>query len=376
MRRGRALALVAVVCASVGLAAPAAWAQTTSQPETTTTVQVPATPPAPADDPLGTTPTGTTPEPSSDGPDGGGGHGFFDVAGRITDAINGWFTDLVNGAADPVLDLIGDRVLSTPDFTGDERVRELWLLSWGVANVVFVLLIVAAGALGMAHETLQSRYAMKELLPRLFVGWVSANASLVVARVAIGFANSLTDAFVGQGVGFEGGASVLKLSFSSALVGAPLFTTLVALVTIVLGLCLACVGIARVFTVLVLVAAAPLFLIGHALPHTDGAARLWWRSLIGCLSVQVGQAVVLTTAVRVFFAAPEGNLLNLPHSALMDLLVVACLFWLMLRIPSYARRLVFNTRPNAAASAVRYQVVGRATRAAGKAAKAAVAAAA
>lgn len=376
MRRAWPLVLVAVVCASLWLAAAAA-AQTASPPETTTTeLQAPATPVAPSADPLGTTPAGTTPEPAGDEPDGGGGNGFFDVAGRITEAINGWFTELVNGAADPVLDLIGDRVLSTPDFTGDERVRQLWLLSWGVANVVFVLLVIAAGALGMAHETLQSRYAMKELLPRLFVGWVSANASLVVARVAIGFANALTDAFVGEGAGFEGGASVLKLSFSSTLLGAPLFTTLVALVTIVLGLCVVCVGIARAFTVLVLVAAAPLFLIGHALPHTDGAARLWWRSLIGCLSVQVAQAVVLTTAVRLFFAPPEGNLLNLPHSALTDLLVVACLFWLMLRIPSYAGRLVFNTRPNAAASAVRYQVVGRATRAAAKAAKTALAAAA
>jgi hypothetical protein len=363
MSARRALAALGLTIVFLSVASPA-WAQTAP------TTPPPTVPAAPAD-PLVTTTTAPAPLEESDD-----GRGFFDIAGRMNDAINGWFTDLVNGAADPVFELIGDRVLSTPDFTTDARVRELWFLSWGVANGVFVLLIVAAGALGMAHESLQSRYAMKELLPRLLVAWIAANASLVVARVAIGFANSVTDVFVGQGIGFEGGASVLKLSVTSAVAGGPPFLTLVALVTVVLGLCVACVGIARAFTVLALVAAAPLFLIGHALPHTDGAARLWWRSLIGCLSVQVGQAVLLATAVRVFFAAPaEGGIANLPHNAFMDLLVVTCLLWLMLRIPSYARRLVFNTRPNAIGNAVRYQVVGRATRAAGKAATAAMAAA-
>jgi hypothetical protein len=238
-----------------------------------------------------------------------------------------------------------------------------------------VLFVVAAGVIGTAHETVQTRYQVKELLPRLFVGWIAANASLVLARVAIGFANAVSEAFVADGIGFEGVGSVLKLAVSGAMVGAPLFVVLIALVAVVLGLCLACVGIVRVCTVVVLVAAAPLFLIGYALPQTEGAARLWWRALMGCLAVQVGQAVVITTAVRVFFASPEGGLLGLPHSALMDLLIVTCLLWLALRIPSYARNLVFAARPNAAMSVVKYQVVGRAVRSATKAAKTALAAA-
>jgi TrbL/VirB6 plasmid conjugal transfer protein len=220
---------------------------------------------------------------------------------------------------------------------------------------------------------------VKELLPRLLAAWMAANASLVFARVAIGFANAVSRAFVAEGVGFEGVGSVLKLTVATAVPGAPLLTVLVALVAVVLAVGLVCTAVMRACTVLVLVAAAPLFLMGYALPQTEGAANLWWRSLFACLGVQVGQAVVVTAAVRVYFAAPEGNLLALPHSVLMDLLVVLCLLWLALRIPSYATRLVFQSRRNPA-SAVRYHVVGRgmraATKAAGKAAKTALAAAA
>lgn len=367
------------------------WApecQGASDPTTTTTNPstppsapgAPAVPPSPSDNPLSTTQTTPVPAPSGADTPEEDRPGFFDVVGRIKKAINDWFASFVNAAVQPVFDLFGDTVLSTPEFTSDPRLHGLWLVSWAVANTVFVLLILAAGVLGMAYETLQTRYRVKELLPRLAAAWITANASLVFARVLIGFANAVSRAFVAEGIGFEGVASVLKLAVSAAMIGSPaLFTVLVALVAVVLTVCLVCMAIMRVCTVLVLIAAAPLFLIGYALPQTEGMAQLWWRSLFACLGIQVGQAVIVTTAVRVFFAAPEGNLLALPHSALMDLLVVVCLLWLALRIPSYATRLVFQSRRNAM-SAVRYHVVGRgmraATKAAGKAAKAAVAAAA
>ena len=380
MRAARSF--LAGVALAVAVAAPAAAQEPTATPTATpTTAAVAPTSveprPGPADDPLGAPTTTTSPPVPTPAPEDEDDPGFFDVAGRVSKAVDDWFTRLVNAAVQPVFALIGDRLLSTPDFTRNARVRELWDLSWAVTNTIFVLFVVAAGVVGMAHETVQSRYQVKELLPRLVVGWVAANASLVLARVAIGLANAVSQAFVAGGVGFEGVASALKLAVAAAIVGAPLFVVLIALVAVVLGLCLACVGILRVCTVLVLVAAAPVFLIGYALPQTEGAARLWWRALVGCLAVQVGQAVVITTAVRVFLAAPTGGgVLGVVDSALMDLLVVTCLLWLALRIPSYARNLVFAARPNAAAQMVRVQVVGRAVRGATKAARTALAASA
>lgn len=369
------------VALAVAVASPAAAQEPAATPTATptTTAVAPTTAPAPgpADDPLGAPTTTTSPPTPTPAPEDEDDPGFFDVAGRVSKAVDDWFTRLVNAAVQPVFALIGDRLLSTPDFTRNARVRELWDVSWAVTNTIFVLFVVAAGVVGATHETLQSRYQVKELLPRLVVGWVGANASLVLARVAIGFANAVSQAFVAGGMGFEGVASALKLAVSAAIVGAPLFVVLIALVAVVLGLCLACVGILRVCTVLVLVAAAPIFLIGYALPQTEGAARLWWRALVGCLAVQVGQAVVITTAVRVFLAAPEGGgVLGVVDSALMDLLVVTCLLWLALRIPTYARNLVFAARPNAAAQLVKVQVVGRAVRGATKAARTALAASA
>ena len=364
------LLLVAAVVAAVALfGASKAWAEPAAEappPDTTATTVDPSAPPT------------SVPGDSAEAPgveDGRrGGSGFFDFVGRARDAINGWFAELAKDALNPALELLGRTVLSTPNFTGPGRVRDLWHVSWGIANGVFVLFILGAGVLGMSHETLQTRHALKELLPRLVVAFVAANASLFLAGLSINIANALTEAFAGQGVGSAAGAAqVVATMVLGALAGGGIFVTLVSLAVAVLVVGLLGTYVVRVATMVVLVAAAPLFLIGHALPGTDGAARLWWRALAGCLAVQVGQSFVLVTAVRVLFDADGRRSVGIPGGPLMDLLVVGCLFWMMLRIPAFARRLVFNARPNAGAQTVRHVVTSQAVGAARTALKAAAA---
>jgi len=357
---------VSMVFATKAWAEPAADAPAAATTTTTTTAAVdPSAPPT-------TTPAG--PDAVEDGESDGGGRGLFDFAGRARDAINGWFAELAQAALNPALELLGRTVFSTPNFTGPGRVRDLWHVSWGAANGVFVLLIVAAAVLGMSHETIQTRHAVKELLPRLVVAFVAANASLFLAGSAINVANALSEAFAGEGVGGAAGAAgVVGTMVLGALAGGGIFVTLLGLAVAALVVGVLGTYVLRVATMVVLVAAAPLFLIGHALPGTDGAARLWWRALAGCLAVQVGQAFVLVTAARVLFDADGRRSVGIPGGPLMDLLVVGVLFWMMLRIPAFARRLVFNARPNAGAQTVRHVAVGQATSAARTALKAAAA---
>jgi hypothetical protein len=357
-------AAVPVLLASRASAAPSpapqpatapAPAGTTAPPPTTTTVPA---------DPFPTTPTtapASGPEPSLGGNPN---PGFFDIGGRIEKAIDDWFSGLVNSALNPVLDLVGRTILSTPDFTGAGRVRDLWFLSWGIANAIFVLLVVAAGAVAMGFETFQTSYAVKDLLPRLGLGWVTANASLELAHLAIGSADALSRAFVGQGATGPGALAATHHMVSAALASGGIFVVLIGLAVVVLAIGLIGVYVVRIATMVILVAAAPLFLCGHALPQTQGAARLWWRAMIGCLAVQIGQALILVTAVRVFFDADGRRAVGLPGGPLMDLLVVGCLFWLMLRLPAWTRRLVFNTRPNAGLTLAKTYLVTRTLRAA------------
>ena len=287
--------------------------------------------------------------------------GLFDVGGRVCKAINDWFRGLVAEMLGPLLDLVGKTVFATPDMSAPGRARDLWMVSMGVANAMFVLLIIFGGIVVMGNETVQTSYALKDVLPRIAVGWVGANLSLLAVGELIRLANATSRAFLGSAqtdrdVAAEG-LKTLTLEPFGANGGLPV--TLLLLVVIVLAVGIVATYVVRVANIVVLTVAAPLLVAAYALPRGEGAARLWWRALCGCLLVQVGQSLMLASALRVLFDSDGQRSLGIPGGALMDVTIVGCLFWGMLQLPTYAGRLVFAPRPT---SIARTYLMGRGMR--------------
>ncbi|MHB8449072.1 MAG: hypothetical protein ACYDAQ_01155 [Mycobacteriales bacterium] len=350
---------------------PAATPAATAADPAPTPVGSPVPSPAPGGVQLGPSlgvSTPPSPVPSGSVP-GGGGHGcgLFDLTCHVEAAINGWFKTLVTAALDPVLSLLGRTVLATPALAGFGEIATLWGVAAGIANGLFVLLVIAGGITVMTHETLQTRYSVKEIAPRLVVAGIAANTSLALAGAAIGFANAFSAAFLAGGVDPGGATSVLAHLVLASLANGGIFLILLGLVTAVLGVALLCVYVVRIVVVALLIAAAPLLLACHALPATEGLARLWWRGLAACLGIQVAQSLVLAAALRVFFTPSGTSLLGLPSAdGLVNLLVVCCLLWVLLRIPSWASRLAFagtGHRGSQAIQLVKTAVVAKAIRA-------------
>jgi hypothetical protein len=331
----------------------------TAQPGPTTSTGSPST----------TTPAGPVlPSTTAASPSGGSGlplppppgPGWFDVAGRIRAAVNGWLRDLVVAAIDPMADLAARSVLATPNLTAPGgRVRELWGLSVGLANAGYGLLVGAGGVLLMANETLQTRYAIKDVAPRLVVGLVASNTSLVLVGFGIDLANALSRALLGPGVDPDRARATLKAVLVFPLDDADVWLTLLALVVVVLALILTASYVLRVAVLVALTVAGPLALAGHALPQTEALARWWWRGITACLAIPVAQSLALICALRVFFHADQDQVLGLGSARLVDLLVATCLLWLLARIPVWAARLVFVGRPATAVTMAKSYVAYR-----------------
>jgi len=364
------VAPVVVVLALSSLAAPAAAgapAPSTTQASTSRSTVVTSRP-VPAAAP--TAPAASTPEagsapsappggiqlgpalPTPSVPAGGGqpaggsgpgAPGLFDITGHITAAINGWFTGLVTSALTPVAALLGRTLLATPDLAGQGRIGALWQLMVGIADALLVLLVLAGGAIVMSHETLQTRTAAKDIAPRIVVAAVAANASLAVCGQAIALADSLSQAVLGTGVPPAGAGTVLSQLVVGSVGGGGIFLVLLGGVVAVLAIVLLATYVIRLALLVVLIVAAPLALVCHALPQTEALARLWWRAFAGCLAVQLGQSLVLITAVRVFLGSGgHANLGLASTGGLVDLLVAACLCWVLVRIPTWVGRAVFG----------------------------------
>jgi hypothetical protein len=339
----------------VGIA-PADAAKTTGTPAGTTSAPA-ASPPLPSSASESGMPEGggievgpslPNPAPPVKGGSVSGGKashpGFFDIPGKVEQAINNWFAGLVKDALDPAMVLVGRALLSSPQIASEPNVRSYWQLAAGVADSLLVLLAIAGGALAMSHETLQTSYALKEIVPRLLIAAIAANASLALSGQMVNIANALSAGLLGNGVDPQQAGHTLELLVLHAITDGGVFLILLGLACAVLAVALLILYLVRASLIVLLVCAAPLMLLAHGLPHTEGMARLWWRAMFAVLGVQIAQALTLAATVHVFFASGNSVLGVGTGGSLIDLLLVLCLFWVLLRIPFWAKEMAFSRR--------------------------------
>ena len=355
----RAVAALLAAIAALMIAVPAASAATAP----TAAAPVSAAPiladpaPAPSPSPSGPgivlgpgapTPTDTVPAPGATGgtstSGGNSDPSFWDIPGQIEKAINDWFAGLVTDALNPVLNLLGSTVLSTPDVTTMPRVGEIWTTMALLANGFYVLLVLAGGVIVMTHETLQTRYAMKDIAPRLFAGFLVGNASLAILGLIIHLADTLASGIMGQGLDPKAaGTALAHMITGSILNSGGIFLAILGLVAAVMAVVLLVTYMVRVALMVLLAVAAPVALSLHALPQTEGLARLWWRAVIGTLAVQLGQSLTLITALRIFLDPGGQTALGFPTGGgLTDLLVFITLFFILIKIPFWVGRSIFG----------------------------------
>ncbi|GLI00653.1 conjugal transfer protein TrbL family protein [Phytohabitans aurantiacus] len=284
-----------------------------------------------------------------------------------------WVCEQILASFDAVLGAITGFLLITPNVTGMPQVQALTGRATWVVDTVFVLAFVTAGILVMiSGGDENSRYTVKDLAPRLVVGFVSAHFSQLLCGMAIDVANGLTEALSDPSHGSDGAFVAIKThvyAASSDKSGLPamLFAIVALLITVLLAMT-AFSLVVRFSTLLVLTAAAPLALACHALPQTDGIARLWWRSYAGCLATPVLQAMMLQAGQWMlldpqYMKPALGKFLD--PGPIFNLFVVMVLLWYTVKIPGLIGRYMSQSGSNTSflGAAVRVVVVQQLTRA-------------
>ncbi|WP_238011530.1 hypothetical protein KZZ52_33720 [Dactylosporangium sp. AC04546] len=281
-----------------------------------------------------------------------------------------WLAERVVGMLDGLLALLTAAFFTSPDVTGLPQVQTLAQRTLTVVDAAFVLAIVAAGVIGMTHGTVQIRYEVKDLLPRLVFGFVAANFGTAVCAGLIEAANALTQALVGEpNLGPEV-ISFVKLRLLSAMTdsSAAVLAAVISLIIVVLVYVVLTTWLSRVVVLIVLAGIAPLALACYALPHTQPAVQLWWRSLLGCLATPTLQALLFSTGVQLLID-PQANasfFLGIgpaPATDVFNLCLAALLLWVTARVPKLVSRYVTRSgQSSSAAIVLRTLVVQSVTR--------------
>ncbi|WP_258528165.1 hypothetical protein [Streptomyces sp. NBRC 110611] len=265
----------------------------------------------------------------------------------ITGAITSFLGTLIEQIMKPLREFLADTLLATPDVTRHADIKRLWKAMLAITAGIYVLLITAGGITVMGYETVQSRYTLKQILPRLLVGMIAATTSLTVMGKAISLANALAHAIMATDLA-EAGQGMAERVLPFAIFGAAglkLYLVILAIAMIALVLAVLIGFMVRVAMMALLAVCAPLALACHAHPATDPVARLWWRALAGCLTIQIAQSVTFILALKLFFA-PGASTLGIPKSDQLGTLLAGLgLFWVLFKIPGWALQVILRGTP-------------------------------
>jgi hypothetical protein len=268
------------------------------------------------------------------------GPAWWDVKAQAAAAINSWLAGVVSGALTPIAQ-VGGSLLDPDRITGLTQLQQLWGNSRAVANGLFGLLVLLGAVVVSTHESVQTRWALKQIGPRLALGFVAANMSWTVITAAVTFASALAVAVAGNGMA---PGQILTQVLIAALSGGPIFavilqiTLLVTAAALIISLIVVGVGL------MLLTVTAPLALCLHALPQTEQIAFGWWRALAATLAIPTLQGLILALLARVVLQPGGYGLLGIPSVVtgagnLLNLIVTIALLWLMLKVPSRMWRL-------------------------------------
>lgn len=279
--------------------------------------------------------------------------GLGDLTGCMVVAANAMLAAVVAAGLNPLLDLLGHTLLITPEPEQIPGLGAAWTGSWHLLLTAYGVLVLLAGLIIMSYQTLQARYTVKELAPRLVIGFLAGTLSLFLATKGIQIANALSSAVLGEGIDQAALTRSLITMVEGSLHGGGLFFGVLGLVTVALLLVLLVVFAVRVIVTILLVAAAPIVLMLHALPHTEGIAFWWWKSYGGVLAIQIGQSLVLVVTVKVFFAPGGFTVLGPTPSALVNVLLCIALLYILIKIPFWFLAPLRSGRPSLLGRVVR-----------------------
>ncbi len=293
------------------------------------------------------------------------------VADSIIETILTWFAKVIVGGLNVLWDLLAASVFTSPDVTLLPQVRTFSATSLGIVNTAYVLAFLSMAILVMGRDTIQTRYGPGELIPRLVIGLIAANFATPLCSTLIQVANAITSALTSQDITSPGAMQQMRTVVTGGLTNqtgnspASFLLLLIGLIIAVMVGMLLIQLIVRLGVLIVAVGIAPIALALHGTPYTEPGAKLWWRTILGTLGTVVAQAVALHTTLKIFLD-PNANLpaLGLPGDpgVVFNLLVVVCLLWATLKIPSMMRRYVTKSSPSQAGTILRVVLIQQLTK--------------
>ncbi len=259
----------------------------------------------------------------------------------LLDAINGVMQNFVQSLTQPVVNSIMTFLGSTPDLLSNQVVMNFWLVSLGIVDSLFIVVVAVLGLHVMSAETFGfEQVELRQLLPRIGLAFLGANTSLFLCDYVIITCNALVKAVI-DATGGLNQAWIVNIvtiqNFTSNQQGMDIAILFFLAIFLILAVVLLFMYVARLILISLAAVLSPFIFLLWTLPKFSDFAEIGIKSYIVTVFTIFVHIVVIQLAAS-FLALPEHS-----NNSIMAIAVAIGLFIVLLKIPEMLMKLVFYT---------------------------------
>jgi hypothetical protein len=260
----------------------------------------------------------------------------------LIDAVTAFMRNIIESATTPIVEGIIRFLTTTPTLLGNSVILNFWLVSLGIVNALFVLVVALLGLQLMSATTFGFEEAtLKQLLPRIGLGFLGANLSLFLADYAIVTSNALVSIMLDSTGGLNHAWIVNAVSPSQLITGGtPLITLIFLIIFLIISIVLLLMYISRLILISLSAVLAPFIFLLWTIPKFSDFAEIATKTYLVTVFMVFVHVVIIQLA-SAFLTLPEHT-----ENSLVSIAVAIGLFFTLAKTPSMLMQMTYYTSGN------------------------------
>ena len=260
----------------------------------------------------------------------------------MVDSFSGVLQTLTDSATKPIVTGIFSFLTSTPSVISNSVIFNFWLVSLGIVDSLFVLVVALLGLQFMSASTFGfEELEFKQLLPRIGLAFLGANMSLFLADYLITTCNVLVSNILNSTGGLNQAWLVNAITVQNALnISIPPVTLVFLALFLVVAVVLLLMYISRLILISLGAVLSPFIFLLWLIPKFSDLAEISIKSYnVTVLSIFIHVVVIQLASSYLIFPQSTGN-------SLISVLVAIGLLFTLIRIHNIMMYLVVYTSRN------------------------------
>jgi len=257
----------------------------------------------------------------------------------LIDAVSAFMQNIVESATKPIVNGVLSYLTTTPSLMANKTVVNFWLISLGIVDSLFIVIVALLGLRVMSGDTFGfEEVELKQIIPRVGLFFLGANVSLFLADYTLTTCNTLVSAVLNSSGGLSHSWVVNIINSEtifSVNTNIPLITLIFLIIFLMVAILLLFMFITRLIVISIMAVLSPFIFLLWATPKFSDLAEIAMRSYLVAVFMVFIQVVVIQLAAS-FLSLPEQS-----SNSLISIAVAIGLFLTLLKVPGSLNQMIF-----------------------------------